>query len=872
MDVSRYYKNVVDMLPDGIVALDLQGKIVSISQQLVLLLGLPQQSSATGHSFIEFIQEQERARFQHELDTYIQRNRKNHPLRHYIKRQDHTLYLADIYVSFLYDQQEVSGILLLIRDISHQDRLRVVLSENQYRQQAILDSAPYPIWLKDKHGRFILGNQALFQFFGLTLEQLDSASHAVKELLGTGEKQVLSTKDNIVFESQVCNIKGNVRWLETVKAPILGEEGQVTGTVGFARDITVRKNTEESLRETNAVNELLLNSLPFGISIIGHEGQILFANSNMSKIYTNACGIHCWEARNCKEPCQSCPVIQKLNGGQARTLESVINNKVYHVSHTPILFKGISSYLAIFYDITEQRDAEAKIREQANLLSLTHEAIIVRDMNDLVSFWNHGAERLYWWTAQEVTGKNSLELLQINEADKQQAKNITIQTGSWKGELNVQTKTGVSLTVLSHWTLLLDENKQPKAILSVNSDITEMRKIQSQFLRAQRMEGIGTLASGIAHDLNNILSPIIMGTTLLREPLDMLSKESIISQMEASAKRGADIVKQVLTFARGVRSSSAPLHPNHLVSEMAKICNETFPKHIQIKTQLPKGIWSVKIDPTQLHQILLNLCVNARDAMPKGGTLGLTLRNTMVSEAQASNQVSNHAKVHSGPHVLLEISDTGVGIPTAILPKIFDPFFTTKSPDMGTGLGLSTVIGIVNSHSGFIDVVSQENRGTTFKVYLPAEQTVTTENSGVTEELPHGHGEHVLLVDDETPLQTVVRKMLESHGYMVSTASDGTEALSIYLKPDSNIDLVLTDMMMPFMDGLALIRALRRVNQDAHIIAYSGMDGMLSTQELQDLGVTTLLPKPLTAKQLLDSIASELQKPKLSSKAYDSAI
>lgn len=369
----------------------------------------------------------------------------------------------------------------------------------------------------------------------------------------------------------------------------------------------------------------------------------------------------------------------------------------------------------IAQDITARRESDRRLQEQATLIDQAPDAFIVRDMNDVIVFWSAGAERVYGYSSAEALGKPFPELIDVDEETFGEAKQATLKSGSWSGEIVKRKKAGVKLILESRWTLLRDAKGKNKSILITDTNITEKKKIEAQYLRAQRMEGIGTLAGGIAHDLNNTLAPIMMAVTLLRRELDNERKQRVIDNIENSAKRGAELVKQVLTFARGLDGNRVPLNLRHVTKEIEGIIENTFPKNIKLSVDVPRDLPLVLGDPTQLNQILLNLCVNARDAMPKGGKLEISGHSKEVDEQYVS---MNHG-AHAGEFVLIEVTDTGSGIPPEIIDRIYEPFFTTKEVGSGTGLGLATILGIVKSHHGFINVYSEVGSGTTFKVYLP---------------------------------------------------------------------------------------------------------------------------------------------------------
>ena len=381
-------------------------------------------------------------------------------------------------------------------------------------------------------------------------------------------------------------------------------------------------------------------------------------------------------------------------------------------------------------------------------------------------------------------------------------------------------------------------------------DIHEKQELKAQFLRAQRLESIGQLASGIAHDLNNILTPVIMIIPLLRDDLKNPATQDLLDTVAQSAQRGADIVKQILTFSRGLVGEKAPVQTRHLIKEVGKIVQETFSRTIQIQTRVDKDLWLVEGDASQLHQILMNLVVNARDAMPNGGKLMLSAQNIVVEEALAGRCPG----AKPGPHVLWLASDTGTGMTAEVQERMYDPFFTTKPPGQGTGLGLFTTLGIVQGHGGFLQVESGLGEGTTFHIYLPAHPEPESFTHQPTVALPDGQGDLVLVVDDEESIRNVLRHTLEMSGFRVVTASDGVEGIALLQNWHRKIQLLLVDLMMPRQDGFAVIREARRLAPAMRIIAASGMCDATLSEKLQRLGVTHFLPKPFTTSSLATTL------------------
>lgn len=500
-------------------------------------------------------------------------------------------------------------------------------------------------------------------------------------------------------------------------------------------------------------------------------------------------------------------------------------------------------------DITEYKLSMEKINEQTTLLDKTPDAIIVRNMDDHILFWNKSAERLYGYSANETLNKKSYELLYSEDQTKLAAiEQSVISNGEWSGELIQKTKENKQITVHSRQTLVQDKLGFPKSILVNNTDITEKKHHDYQMLRAQRMEGIGTLASGIAHDLNNLLAPIILATDLLLTNPSQEKSIDFLKTIKKSAKHAGTVVNQVLTFSRGVESGESILfHPKHIAKEIIQITKETFPKNININFNIPNDLWPIEGDPTQLHQVLLNICINARDAMPEGGDIHIKAEKDYLDQSY----VAVYPEAKAGNYVIFDITDTGYGMTKETLKLIFDPFYTTKKEGHGTGLGLSISHGIIKKHGGFITAESEAGYGSTIKVFLPGvtNDVVNSLNSEKVH-VPKAQGELILVVDDEPAICDMVVHVLEGRGYNVMTANDGTEALAIFIKHQKQIRMVLTDIIMPQMDGLRLARTLKRAKPDLAIIASTGHGLEKEKSELDKIGIEVILDKPYTSESL----------------------
>jgi two-component system cell cycle sensor histidine kinase/response regulator CckA len=524
---------------------------------------------------------------------------------------------------------------------------------------------------------------------------------------------------------------------------------------------------------------------------------------------------------------------------------------------SPIVWDGSAARIVTAIDITQRKQAEERLREQADIINRAHDIVVIRNFSDdRIMFWNSGAERVYGWSAAEAMGQPMGELIFADESGRAALVEQLLETGEFHGEIKHRTKDGRDVIVNSRATLIRNDDGTPRSVLGIGTDVTDQKNLETQLLRAQRLESIGTLASGVAHDLNNILTPIMMCAEVLRQKPSEEDASSSIALIEESARRGASIVKQVLTFARGVEGERVLIKPSHLIEEMVDIARKTFPKSIEISGRYPDDLWSIKGDPTQLHQVLLNLSVNARDAMPNGGSLVVWAENFTVDEHFAS--MTPEARV--GQFVALRVSDTGTGMPRAMIDKIFDPFFTTKEVGKGTGLGLSTVLGIVKSHGGFVSVYSEQGKGTAFKLFLPATVTHEELEQSKSSVVPiQGNGELILVVDDEPNILGITKMILEKHHYDVLLAGDGPEALAIFAQRMQSIRLVLTDVSMPYMDGAALARALKKMKSDLPIIASTGQGEQAGLADFEALGVKNILAKPYNTQQLLATVRDTLQ-------------
>ncbi|HEY6951609.1 MAG TPA: PAS domain S-box protein, partial [Bacteroidota bacterium] len=521
----------------------------------------------------------------------------------------------------------------------------------------------------------------------------------------------------------------------------------------------------------------------------------------------------------------------------------------------------VIGYMGISRDRTMEQRAEEELRtseeKYRTLFEESRDVIFMCTLTGtLLDINPAGVDLLGYASKKELLDVNLFQGVILDLGEKE-AYHHALDTNGFVRDFRITLvrKDGKKLTVTVTANAVRNSRGSIVAYRGIMRDVTERQQLEQQLMQSQKLESIGLLAGGIAHDINNVLTPIIVGIEFLKGKETNNEARKMFDMIGTSARRGAEIVKQVLTIGRRVTGERTEVQLKHLLKEMAKVAVETFPKSIRMQTSLPDDVWMVSGDATQLHQILLNLCVNARDAMPNGGTLTMGAKNVFLDEHYAHL----HVDAKPGPYVLLQVSDTGSGIPGEIIHKIFEPFYTTKEPGKGTGLGLSTVHAIVKNHNGFVNVYSEVGKGTRFNVYLPAHQNaVMREQERAGRVFSNGNGETILVVDDEPSVLEITTATLEKFGYKTLRACDGTQAIALFAKNRGEVRAVITDMSMPVMDGSSTIKALRRIESNAKIIAASGLAEHKSKIEVAGLRVEAFLEKPYTAEALLGTLQEVL--------------
>ncbi len=522
----------------------------------------------------------------------------------------------------------------------------------------------------------------------------------------------------------------------------------------------------------------------------------------------------------------------------------------------------ITGIVGVGRDVTELREVQEIQRLQSAALESAANAVVITDIEGTIQTVNKAFTELTGYEKDEVVGKKT-KILKSGKHDESFYKNLweTIRSGQvWVGEVVNKRKDGTLYTEEMTITPVRDSLGIITNFIAIKQDVTKQKELQHHLVQAQKMESVGKLASGIAHDFNNILGIIIGYSSLIeRNAGDKAKFIQGIQAINKAVQRGANLVQQILTFARKTDVAPDIVRVNTVVTELTKMLEETFPKTITIELALGKHMPALVIDQSQLHQALLNLCVNARDAILASGrpSGAITVKTSVIPGSRLQTRYPD-----AGPekYISISVADTGTGMDDVIVEKIFEPFFTTKERGKGTGLGLSVVYGIVQSYQGYIDVDSEPGAGTNFTLYIPvrpvseelAEQSITDD-----EEIPGG-SETIFIIEDEPLLLDALQNILEEKGYTVITAKDGKTAVDIYSQHQYDIDIILSDVGLPKMNGTEIYRQIKDINRDVLFIMASGYFDPVMKKEMADDGVNAFIRKPYQPDEILLTIRSVL--------------
>ena len=815
----------------------------------------------------------------------------------------------DVY-AFRFGDPDQRQVAILFSDISDRQRAEEALRRSEESLAVTLHSIGDAVLATDREGCVTRMNPVAERLMGWTQAEalgqpvaevfhiINETTRApsvipVEKVLTTGEIHGLANHTILIARD------GTERPIADSAAPIRGKDGRILGVVLVFRDVSKEREAELQvaalLRELKEVKVALDEHAI--VAITDAQGRITYVNDKF-------CAVSRYSRKELLGQDH-----RLINSGyhprefmrglwttimSGRVWKGEINSRakdgsIFWLDTTIVPFLGRDGkpfqYVTIRTDITDRKRAEEELARfneglvrmveersaaleeserlgHAALDALTAHVAILDERGDIIATnrsWRDFAVRNGLPAAQVGKGANYLDI-----CDHAAAKSVgeALQMAQGIRDIIAGRKQSFMLEYACHspteqrWFLCRVTrfaSGGPVRVVVAHENITQMRLLERQQRRAQRLDSIGTLASGIAHDLNNALAPIMMGVEMLR--MQYPGETNLLDTIDGSAKRGADMVRQLLTFAKGAEGERVSINPKLLLREMQKIMKATFPKNIQVGIKLDAELPTVLGDVTQLHQVLLNLCVNARDAMPNGGALTVEAQSREVDAVYA--QSVPDAK--PGQYVALRVRDTGTGIPPEILDRIFDPFFTTKGPDKGTGLGLSTVMGIVKGHNGFLQVYSQPGQGSTFTVYLPVDRPGhDTEFAAQATVEFRGQGETILLVDDESAVREMARAVLRRLNFKPLIATDGADGLMQAAEHRVELNAIITDLHMPHMDGLAFVRALRRMLPEIPVVVASGRMEDAVAEEFKSLGVTSRLDKPFTEVQLAGALKNLL--------------
>jgi PAS domain S-box-containing protein len=749
----------------------------------------------------------------------------------------------------------------------------LALATSQQGISDFMQNASLGIHWVDRDGIVVWANHAELEMLGYErgeyIGQALHDFHVDRVAIRSAFEQLLNDQPVIGHESQMIRKDGSICAV-SICATGLFKEGEFVHARCFTRDISEQKQAEAALRQNERKFRAIFNGVFGFVGLLTVDGIVLEANHTATATMGSALNIIGQPFGNTVWWNHSPELQQKLKEAidRAATGERVRFESNHHLadgSHIIVdfsispIFDETGKVVMLIpegRDITELKAGEQQIRAQAAMLNVATDAIIVQNLDFKIEFWNDGAEHMYGWSAVEAIGRKTVELFQIDLSLPKNANalEILLREGAWQGEVHRLTQSGKEIIVESRCSVVRNAAGNPISMLSVETDITAKKQLEQQFVRVQRLESLGTLASGIAHDLNNILTPILGIAQLLPLTLPTVDdrNQKLLTMLVSSAKRGSSLVKQILTFAKGIDGKPMLLQVRHILAEILSVARQTFPKSIDVVLDLDsEDLWMVYVDATQIHQVLMNLFVNARDAMPTGGSITATARNIALDDSYIRLHPEVSVGVSVGAYILMTIADTGIGMDSETVDRIFDSFFTTK--EAGTGLGLSTVMGIVKAHGGFITVESVLGQGTAFNVYIPAIKAVANDLLDSVPELFDGKGQLVLVVDDEIAIREITKDALELYNYHTMLANDGVEALVLYAQNWQRIGVVMVDMMMPHLSTPSVIQALQQINPAVKIIAMSGS----ATNEgiVEQYGLSAFLTKPFTTIEMMRAIA-----------------
>ncbi len=768
---------------------------------------------------------------------------------------------------FLKDDSETEGVVVNSRDITERRQAEGALREMDEQYRRIVETAQEGIWMIDAQNKTSFVNKKMAEMLGVTVD--DMMRTPLFEFMDEEGRAVaaanIERRTSEQHELKFRRKDGADLWALLSTNPIFDDEGRYAGALAMVTDITQRKKDEAQLLTLSRAVE----QSPTSIVITDTSGGIEYVNPKFTQItgYSaeEVVGKNPRVLKSGKTPPEEYKHLWETITSGAEWQGEFLNVRKdgttfwEFASISPVRNAAgtITHFVAVKEDITERKRAEEKLRHSEERYRLLFEENLtgnfVSTPDGVLLSCNMAFARIFGFASVQEAMQSNVKLLYPEDSQREALMTQLLKKKRIENyEQVLRRRDGTLIHAVENVIGAFDEQGELVEIKGYLFDDTKRKLLEEQMIQMQKMESIGTLAGGIAHDFNNILGIILGHSTMLDALVDNPDKLSkSIGTINKAVERGSGLVRQILTFARKTNVLFEPVRLNDLISEIEKMLEGTFPKTIEISLQLEKNLPFIDADRTQLHQTLLNLCVNARDAMPDGGTLMISTSN--ITGGQLRERIRDAAATE---YVHVCVSDTGTGMDETAKQRMFEPFFTTKEMGKGTGLGLSVVYGIMKSHHGYIDVETARGHGATFHLYFPV-PGINAESKNTDEEKNSesaGGPETILFVEDEEMLRELVSNLLQAKGYGVLTAADGLEAVAVYTRKKDEIALVLTDMGLPKMSGLAMVKRMRELNPTVKVILASGYLPPEDKPELERIDALEFIEKPYLPDDLFRKI------------------